>query len=491
MMSPPLAPQAAVTRPGSLRRRLLLAAAAWIALALLVVALVLTALFRQHVEAELADRMQAQLDHLIGALQLAPDAVGTNAAATSPGALSRRVSLDREPAEPGFRQPYSGLYWAVQQPDGSLLRSRSLWDHPLDLPWSQAPADGIGRLPVAGPRGQSLVFWTRRVQLPGLDAPVTVASGADVSHLERTTRSFTQTLAASLAALFVGLMAAAWLQVHLGLAPLRTLREALGRLRSGQAQQLGGHHPAEVQPLVDDLDALLTENAAIVDNARSQTGNLAHALKTPLAVMGNAVATMPGADGALLRSQLAQMHRQVELHLARARAAAVARATTRSHGPGTPVRPVIDELLQALGRLHAERGLHFDVREPADAAAARIRGDAHELQEMLGNLLDNACKWARSRVRIDIERDTAGSVPMLFISVGDDGPGIPASERDAVLQRGTRLDESRPGSGLGLAIADDLARLHGGSLRLGESALGGLDACLRLPAHTAPPHPFS
>lgn len=479
---------------GSLRSRLLLAAAAWIALALLVVALVLSTLFRQHVEAELAERMQAQLDQLIGALRSTAGDTGADTVVAAAPA-GRSVRLQREPAEPGFRQPYSGVYWAVQQPDGSLLRSRSLWDHRLDLPWAQTPANGIGRLTAAGPRGQSLVFWTRRVQLPGLDAPVTVASGADVSRIEQSTHSFTQTLAASLVALFIGLMGAAWLQVHLGLAPLRSLRGALGRLRAGQAQQLGGQHPAEVQPLVDDLNDLLAENAAIVDNARSQTGNLAHALKTPLAVMGNAAAAMPGPDGELLRGQLAQLHRQVERHLVRARAAAVVRSAARSPGPGTPVRPVVDELLRTLGRLHAERGLQFEVRGPVDAGAVaeatHFRGDAHELHEMLGNLLDNACKWARSRVRIDIEHDNAGGLPMLFISVGDDGPGIPPALRDSVLQRGARLDESRPGSGLGLAIVDDLARLHGGSLRLGESALGGLDACLRLPAHPTSPHPFS
>ena len=379
--------------------------------------------------------------------------------------------MSRELSEPKFRQPYSGFYWIVQRPDGSLLRSRSLWDHSLNLVPLPAAADRMERIEATGPREQPLVLWARRVQLPGDEEPLTVAAGADVTHLQVMTRSFARTLAVSLAVLATGLMAAAVLQVRLGLTPLRRMREALLALRAGRITRVTGTYPSEVQPLVDDLNALLDENTEIVERARTQAGNLAHALKTPLAVITNASAKLSTPEGGLIQAQADRMRRQIELHLVRARAA----ATAKARGQGTPIRPVVDDLLRTIRRLYSDRHLTITVRQAEDAV---FRGESHDLHEMLGNLLDNAGKWARSEVLVNI----TASEKAIVCEVEDDGPGIPRAHRTRVLQRGQRLDESHPGAGLGLSIVDDLARLYGGRLTLDTSRLGGSLARLELPA---------
>ncbi|WP_157268402.1 sensor histidine kinase [Azohydromonas aeria] len=463
----------------SLRRRLLLAAAAGIALGLGAVGVLLVLLFSRHVEQELAERAGVQLDALTAGLAVVPGA------GPDESAVAARVELRREPPDPAFRQPLGGLYWLVEVPGAQPLRSRSWWDTPPDPAlaprWAALRGGETLRLSTTGPGAQPLLLWARRVELAGLEAPVAVAVAADATRLRGMTRSYARTVAAALAVLALALWAAAWWQVRAGLAPLARLQSALQRLRRGEAQAVEGTYPAEVQPLVSDLNAVLEDNARLVREAREQTGNLAHGLKTPLAVVGNAAARWPGEEGALVRAQLALLQRQVELHLVRARAAARALSGPRG-GAGTGVAEVLDELLRVMPRLHAERALHFERELPPQAQPVAMEADA--LQELLGNLLDNACKWARQRVRVCVVAPAPGSAdarPLLCIEIHDDGPGIPPAQRATALQRGQRLDERAPGSGLGLAIADELARLHGGELALEDSPLGGLLARVRLP----------
>jgi len=249
---------------------------------------------------------------------------------------------------------------------------------------------------------------------------------------------------------------------------------------SGETPQLDGDFPAEIMPLVDEFNTVLVQNAEVVERARTQAGNLAHALKTPLSVLANAAHANISAS--LQQNELARLvidqvdtaRKQVDYHLTRAQAA----ATTRMPGTRTPLLPVIDGLVRAMQRIHAERALELRVAPMPETLA--FRGDAHDLQEMLGNLLDNACKWAAQR--IDVRADTEGG--KLHIFIDDDGAGLAAEQRDAVIQRGVRADEQVPGSGLGLAIVDDLARLYGGELTLEGSPLGGLRSALTLPATT-------
>jgi signal transduction histidine kinase len=260
-----------------------------------------------------------------------------------------------------------------------------------------------------------------------------------------------------------------------GLSPFDTLRERLADVREGRAARLDGEYPTEVQPLVTDLNALLEHRERVVHRAIAKAGDLAHGLKTPLAVLQHEADTAKAAGlndlAASISQQIDRMRRQVDYHLAQARAA----ASGATPGARCLVAESAEGLARTLARLHADRGIAIDVRVPPDHC---VRGERQDLDEMLGNLLDNACKWARTRVVIS--STIAGD--HLIIVVDDDGPGIDSSKREAVLQRGVRADEAAPGSGLGLAIVRDLAELYGGSIALEASPAGGSRARLQLPA---------
>jgi signal transduction histidine kinase len=263
--------------------------------------------------------------------------------------------------------------------------------------------------------------------------------------------------------------------VRRALSPFGTLRAGLSSVREGRSQRIEGDHPTEVQPLVDDLNALLEDRERAVARALTTAGDLAHGLKTPLAVLAQEAEQASAAGhhdlATMLRQQVERMQRQVDYHLARARATASAGAAP---GLRCPVLPSVEGLVRTMRRLHAERELRID----ADVSPAHeFRGRREDLDEMLGNLLDNACKWARSRVAISSALEDA----RLLISVDDDGPGLDPSLRVEVLQRGVRADQQVRGSGLGLAIVSDLAELYGGSVTLETSPLGGTRARLQLP----------
>jgi signal transduction histidine kinase len=263
--------------------------------------------------------------------------------------------------------------------------------------------------------------------------------------------------------------------VQKAVAPFRTLRAGLSSMREGRSQQIDGDYPSEVQPLVNDLIALLEDRERAIARALTTAGDLAHGLKTPLAVLAQEAEQAAAAGhhdlATTLREQVERMQRQIDYHLARARATASSRAAP---GLRCAVLPSVEGLVRTMRRLHAERELTIDVEvSPAHV----IRGRRYDLDEMLGNLLDNACKWARSRVAVTSSVDH----DQLVIAVDDDGPGLDPSMRDRVLQRGVRADQQVRGSGLGLAIVSDLAELYGGSIALETSPLGGTRARLHLP----------
>jgi len=449
----------------SLRFRLLAGALVWIACALLAAGMILADLFREHVQQRVEAELEIHLDQLTALLAKIPD---------SP------LRLTGELSDPRFRRPLSGLYWQIEGPGGERLRSRSLWDQILALP-SDTITDGeIHRHDVVpGPAEPRLVVLERSVVLPAATTPVRLAVGADTLLVEESTAALARTLTLSLTVLGLALLAAAVVQVEVGLRPLARLRRELAAVRGGLRRRFAAAAvPVEVEPLVEDLNLLLEHSEQVLARTRVQAGNLAHALKADLTVLANEVRELVPANVAEaapgLEVRLERMRRHLVHHMARARAAA-ARGVP---GVGTEVTTVVAGLVRTLERLHAERRLAIEVDL---AEGPRFGGEREDLQEMLGNLMDNACKWARGRVRVTCRaegRDT------LLLAVEDDGPGLPA-ERDAILPApGVRLDESVSGTGLGLAVVRDLAELYGGSLRLGEAeaGLGGLRAELRLPA---------
>jgi signal transduction histidine kinase len=331
---------------------------------------------------------------------------------------------------------------------------------------------------VVGPQGKHLDLVERSVRID--DAPdgkphtLRLLAAADADLMAEPVSRFNGALWLALGVLGAGLVLAAVVQVSVGLSPLWALRTALARVRGGETPRLAGDFPVEVMPLVQEFNTVLAHNADVVERARTHAGNLAHALKTPLSVLANAAQAKEQQDPELARlvvEQIGVARRQVDYHLARAQAAA-----TRVPGVKTELLPVVEGLVRVMQRIHAQRGLAITV-QPWPAALA-FRGEAQDLQEMLGNLLDNACKWAAHLVEISAHVDG----DMVTLTLDDDGTGLDAPQRDVVMRRGVRADEQVPGSGLGLAIVDDLARLYGGRVELLDSPLGGLRAALTLPA---------
>jgi signal transduction histidine kinase len=265
------------------------------------------------------------------------------------------------------------------------------------------------------------------------------------------------------------------LQFRAGLLPFGRLRKKLLGLRDGSTRRIEGTYPVEVQALVNDLNSLLEHRERIVQRALAKAGDLAHGLKTPLAVLAQEADRAEAAGqremAAMISQQVERMRRQVDYHLAHARAA----GSGDVPGARSPVLASVEGLTRTLLRIYAGRGLAIQVDVPPEHF---IRGQREDLEEMLGNLLDNACKWAKSNVKIQSAQEDG----VIVLTIDDDGPGLAPNLRDAVLQRGVRADEASPGSGLGLAIVRDLAELYGGTISLEDSPMGGLRARLRLPA---------
>ena len=384
--------------------------------------------------------------------------------------------------EPLFELPLSGWYWQVTRLDTKtpeVHSSRSLWDSNLPrLPEGHSASAAEYRQGYAqGPEEQNLRIVERNIDLGG-DGRYLISVAGDASEIDDETNSFDRAIGMTFAALTVALLLTTALQVRFGLAPLKRITDSLAEIRSGRAERLQGEFPVEIAPLARETNALIEANREIVERARTHVGNLAHALKTPLSVIVNEAAARgndPLAHKVLEQTDI--MRDQVARQLERARLAA------RSSVIGTLVEipPVVTALARTMEKLYRARDIAIDVDVPKDT---RFRGEQQDLEEMIGNLVDNSCKWAQSRVAIEVLADqpAAGDGKRrVRIIVDDDGPGLSPAEREQVSQRGQRLDETKPGSGLGLSIVIELAGLYGGVLTLGTAPIGGLRAELALP----------
>ena len=453
-------------RTNSLALRLFLWAAGWTLIILILTGIALSTLYRHAVERAFDRRLDVYLRTLVA-----------DVASPEEGGDKFPQSI----GEPLFELPLSGWYWQVTRLDAKkpdVRSSRSLWDSSLPhLGADQANTAEYRQGYAQGPEDQRLRLVERSIDL-GDEGKYLIVVAGDASEIDEETRSFDRAISLTFGALTLALLLTTALQVRFGLAPLNRISQSIAAVRSGRAERLEGEFPVEIAPLARETNALIDANREIVERARTHVGNLAHAIKTPLSVIVNEASAHradPFADKVLEQADV--MRDQVARHLERARMAA--RVTIV--GTVTEVAPALEALQRTMEKIHRDRGIAIEVK--ADPKA-KFRGERQDLEEMAGNLVDNACKWASSRVFIDalVERPVApGAAPTLRILVDDDGRGLSAAERAKVSRRGQRLDESKPGSGLGLSIVTDLAALYGGSLALGSAPIGGLRAELVLP----------
>jgi signal transduction histidine kinase len=455
-------------RLNSLALRLFFSATTWTVLILVITGIVLSSIYRAAVERAFDRRLGVYLRTLVADVAT-PEENG--------GKFPQSIG------EPLFELPLSGWYWQVTRldaPTPDVRSSRSLWDgtlpHLADLGASSAA--GAARQGYAeGPEGQPLRIIERTIDL-GEEGRYLVAVAGDAAEIDDETHSFDGALVITFGVLAIVLLLITTFQVRFGLAPLKRISEGLAAIRSGAAERLEGAFPVEIAPLARETNALLDANREIVTRARTHVGNLAHALKTPISVMLNEATTHRGDPlASKVQEQTEIMRDQVTRHLERARLA----ARVAVIGTVTDVRTVVTALARTMEKIHDHRGIAIDIDAPE---GARFRGEQQDLEEMVGNLVDNACKWAQSRVAVEVlleKPDPADDRRIVRILVDDDGPGLSPQEREQVARRGRRLDETKPGSGLGLSIVLELASLYGGSLTLGTAPIGGLRADLVLP----------
>ena len=455
-------------RANSLAFRLFLWATGLTVMILIVTGVALSSIYRHAVERAFDRRLDVYLRTLVA-----------DVASPEEGADKFPQSI----GEPLFELPLSGWYWQVTRldtPKPEVHSSRSLWDS--NLPRLRdaavdAASGGYRKGYTQGPEDVRLRLVERNIDL-GDDGRYLLQVAGDASEIDAEMTSFDRIIGGIFSGLTVALLLTTALQVRFGLSPLKRISASLAAIRSGRAERLEGEFPVEIASLARETNALIEANREIVERARTHVGNLAHALKTPLSVLVNEAAARPAdplAQKVLEQTDI--MRDQVARQLERARLAA------RSAVVGTliEVPPVVTALARTMEKLHRDRNIAIDLDVPAQA---RFRGEQQDLEEMVGNLVDNACKWAQSRVAIEViasepASDGRGRVRII---VDDDGPGLSAAEREQVARRGRRLDESKPGSGLGLSIVVELASLYGAALTLGTAPIGGLRAELALPA---------
>jgi len=453
----------------SLAFRLFATSAAWVLLVLPLAAIIIYQLYSDDVQ----DAFDARLEKLVSSI----GADSMSSGGSEPIAPKNRY-------EPLFEDPRSGWYWQITPIDNkqaATLRSASLGNASIDLPIEhdiKPNEDGARWTKATGPAGEGV----RVVELidnpgpPGEGPRYSIIVAGPIDWLDARLSSFLTRLGTALVLTGVGLVAVTLFQVRFGLLPLRRIEKGLADIRSGHSEKLAGDLPDEIEPLQVELNALLASNQEIIDRARTQVGNLAHALKTPLAVITNEAREDKGPFGKKIAEQTEIMRDQVNHYLDRARVAAGAGVIGRA----TKVSDVLESLKRALERIHRDRDIAITIDCPPDA---RFAGERQDLEEILGNLCDNACKWSKGKVSVEVATATSRRPPgRLTIRIEDDGSGLSEVERARIGKRGVRLDETMPGTGLGLSIVTDLVQSYRGSLTLAQSPMGGLRVDLVLPA---------
>ncbi|MBS3821051.1 MAG: hypothetical protein KGY81_04730 [Phycisphaerae bacterium] len=439
----------------SLSARLILFSVFWIALALLGTGAIIIHQYKVHIEQYYDAHLHSHLEEVIGAVE--PDGRGG-------------ARLARPPTDPRFYRDGSGWYWAVLRGEELLASSGSLGTRRLDVA-RLSLNEGPHVLIIEGPDDQSLRAHITHVAMPGDLGFLTFVSSAPAMTISDNVADFSGHIGNSLLVLGAGLLAALLFQVLIVMRPIRSIRERIAEVRAGNIERLPADYPEDLQPLVDELNHVLDHNETLLRRARNHMADLAHALKNPLTVIRNAARDMRGEESKLILDQSHLMAASIDNALAHAR--------MHAHGGGlarrTGVQSVLEDVRFAVEQMYRDRDLEILLQ---DCDEACFRGEPQDLEQMIGNLVDNACKWAEATVTVGCHSDGG----TLRILVDDDGPGIDEANHGKVRQRGVRLDEATPGHGHGLAIVRELAELYDGELVLTRSATGGLHAELILPA---------
>ncbi len=445
----------------SIKRRLLISTVLILTILLFAGGLALSYMFEQHVERRVETELTSHLDQVISAADFLPGG---------------QVSIDKNALAVRFLAPYSGLYWQIDGPEGFTLTSPSLWDTQLNIPKSRGKAFEIVEYEVKGPDGQDLILAYRHVtrKIGGRDFLYRFSVGINHSEVSQAVDEFSKELAIFLVGLAIILGTLVWVQISYGLRPLRRLLPAINAITSGRQRRFTSDHPDEITPLVDELNSLLKQQEIVMERSRARAASLAHGLKTPLAGISLEVQKLEASEqeaAGKIGDLVARMNAQVERELIRSRIRGATYGVRRKN----LLAPLAKDIVKTLSRLPRGEELTWDIHIPGELVVVM---DTDDLAEILGNLLDNSRKWAKSRVRI--EARPAGDVVELEIC--DDGSAPSETQLRQIQERGMRLDDTIEGTGLGLTIVTDVVAAYGGEFEARVSDLGGLGIRLLLPA---------
>ena len=449
----------------SLKWRLFFAASIFIVSALVIYWSVLTSIFERHVSGRLYGELEAHLNRLTAIVEVTPD---------------NELLVEEELASVRFNRIFGGLYWQISSPEFESINSRSLWDQSLQIPGSPTKPGVLLRIDGMEFNGGKLLAVERTILILAGEKEhrLRIITAMDRSELEKAIVSFDADVARLVSLLALFLVVAAGAQIIIGLRPLSVLREKLNQMGAVSAGQksvgLQGNFPTEVNRLVEELNSLLRERSELVDKARARASDLAHGLKTPLAILAAESRSLKNAgqneSASEISTQIDTMNRHVERQLVAARMG----STSATSAYNTPLRPLLQKFVRMFEKLSKNRNIKWQLRA-GEALSANV--DQMDLEEILGNLFDNASKWARRVVNVRAH-DNGKAVTII---VSDDGAGVPDNELGTILERGRRLDEAMSGSGLGLAIVSDIVEAYGGRLHLDNSDLGGLEVRVEFP----------
>lgn len=442
-------------KPRRLTTRIVSLSIVWIVLALFATLMLITWLYRDHIAQHYDAHVFTHVEELVGAITVGDDG---------------QAELYRKPTDPRFYRNNSGWYWQVMAGDRVIDQSGSLANRRLDIGDLDFDENHDVQMLIE-PDGKKLRAHVVHISPEHILEPITILATSPEMQITDDVADFSLHLALSFIVLAIGLSVAVILQVGTALNPLKSLRGAISEVKAGHIGRMPKDFPLDVQPLADELNSLLDHNETLLKRARTQLADLAHLVNTPLTVIRNEARTIHNEQGQLILDQAHAMSGNIDHYLTRARIS----GQKNGFGYRTSLKTVINDLRFAVEHMYQDRDIEIRLCDKGDC---RFRGEVQDLEEMVGNLLDNACKWAKRKVEVRCSMDH----DRMTVSVEDDGPGIPQDQMKSVLSRGTKLDESAPGYGQGLSIVNDIATLYGGQLKLGKSELGGLLAKLELPA---------